>query len=560
MQPLFIVLRCLLVAVAGRWYALKTRPPLRDPHGRLMTRIRRWLRFKRAQWQAAAIQREINRRYAFTLGSCADGSVAEPPVQVGYLENLSPEDRKAAEAHLAHVKAQVRREIETTTDPGTRPGFAGAGPADKGDKSAQLDFKRLGGYRPAKVNPVTGDIMEPKAGGFLPPIAALTADERTEMLKSAVEGGFNINLFPRGDIENFSVSRWAMASERAQHTLEGGTAFKKWAPWESQYYYACEQLALSNKAMGDMVSGQDGGFLAPEEWSSTFIDQLYPQLALSKLPITRMNMGTRIVHLPKLTAAVSIFYAAENASITASQAQLSQLSFTARKQTFLVQLSNELIRDSNPAAEGVLRNNATRYMAIDRDKQVLIGNGRAGAPVGILNATNVTVAGGSATAPYATNAAPVFTDFNTAIYNVENLNGSTNVPLAQAQCTGIVGPVALKQQVLNMVDTTNNRPIYDYGINYMRGSNRLDGSSMLDGLFGVDRWVLTNILAGTANTRNVFFGDWQHVIIMERQDIEIVSSNVAGTAFQNDQTWIRGISRYDVGVAHPEAFYVVNNA
>jgi len=503
------------------------------------------------------------------------GNATEPEVQVGYLDNLSPEDRKAAEAHIAHVKAQVRREIESTTDPSTRPGFQRTAattpaPVDK-NGNVEIDFVRFKAYQPPTVNRVTGDILRPKAGGFLPPggnLAGFSGDERTEAFKSAIEGGFNINLFPRGDIDNFSVTRWACATERAQHTLEGGTAFKRWAPWESQYYYACEQLALSNKAMGDMVSGQDGGFLAPEEWSSNFIDQLYPQLALSKLPISRMNMGTRIERMPKLTSNVAVFYAAENAALVASQAQLAQLSFTARKQTFLVQISNELIRDSNPAAEGVLRNNATRYMAIDRDKQILIGNGQGGAPVGILNSTNVcstsiTPSGTTSIAAFASagghaGTSPTYQDFLNAIYNVENLNGSTNVPLAQAQCTGIVGPVALKPQVLAMKDS-NGRPLYDWGINAMRGTNRLDGSTMLDGLLGLPNFVLTNILAGTEGSRDVFFGDWQHVVLMERQDIEIVSSNVAGTAFQNDQTWVRGISRYDVGLAHPEAFYVVTN-
>jgi hypothetical protein len=181
-----------------------------------------------------------------------------PEVEVGYLENLSPEDRKAADAHIAHIQAQVRREIETTTDPATRPGFAGSAPTDTKSDNV-IDLKRLASWQPPKVNRVTGDILEPKSGGFLPPLAGITADDRQDHFKSAIEGGFNIALFPRGDIENFSITRWAMASERAQHTLEGGTAFKKWAPWESQYYYACEQLALSNKAMGDMVSGSIPG-------------------------------------------------------------------------------------------------------------------------------------------------------------------------------------------------------------------------------------------------------------------------------------------------------------
>jgi HK97 family phage major capsid protein len=46
---------------------------------------------------------------------------------------------------------------------------------------------------------------------------------------------------------------------------------------------------------------------------------------------------------------------------------------------------------------------------------------------------------------------------------------------------------------------------------------------------------------------------------MVRQDVEIQVTNVAGTSFQNDQTWIRLISRYDVGVAHPEAFFAYSN-
>lgn len=64
----------------------------------------------------------------------------------------------------------------------------------------------------------------------------------------------------------------------------------------------------------------------------------------------------------------------------------------------------------------------------------------------------------------------------------------------------------------------------------------------------------------TNNMSPVFFGDWQHLWVMERQDIELLTSNVAGTAFANDQTWIRLIRRLDVGVAHAEPFFVVTNA
>lgn len=481
-------------------------------------------------------------------------------VKVAWLDQLSQKDKKLIDSVRETLIAQVREELGKSVDPATRPGFTSP---TSDDRPYEI---QIGRYRPEVKSELTGVVLQHRQGGFLPPME-LTDHQRQAQLKTAIEGGFNVNLFPRGDIDNFSVTRWAMAVERCNNTAEGSSAFSKHAPWESMYYDACKAMQLSNKAMGDMVSGQDGGFLAPEEWSQRFIDQIYPAMALSALPLTRIPMGTRVTHVPRLNSNIVINWVAENASLTANQAQFQQVSFTARKQAFFVQISNELIRDSNPAAEAILRNNATHYMAIDRDKQCLLGNGQSGTPVGLQNQTNVTAGGGSATAPYAVAQTPTYKDFVTMIYNVENLNGSTNVPLAQATCTGIVGPVSMKQQILNMSGTSDtNRPTFDFGFNQMRGrlSGAADGagvnrSSLLDGLWGVDTWVMTNILAGTAGSRFVFAGDWQHLWIMERQDIEILASNVAGTAFQNDQTWIRGIARLDVGVAHPEPFYIANN-
>ena len=162
-------------------------------------------------------------------------------VKVGYLQTLSEKDRKATQALHEHISALIDEKIGKMVDPTTRPTFSFKdGPS--GD-----EFGRFAHYAP-----------ETKSGGFLPPME-LTDNERYDVMKTALEGGFNINMFPRGDIDNFSVTRWAMANERANNTSEGGSAYHKWAPWETAYYGACEKLALANKAMGDMVSGQDGG-------------------------------------------------------------------------------------------------------------------------------------------------------------------------------------------------------------------------------------------------------------------------------------------------------------
>jgi hypothetical protein len=44
---------------------------------------------------------------------------------------------------------------------------------------------------------------------------------------------------------------------------------------------------------------------------------------------------------------------------------------------------------------------------------------------------------------------------------------------------------------------------------------------------------------------------------MERSDFEWLVSDVAGTAFVNDQIWIRVTRRLDMGAARPKAFCLV---
>jgi HK97 family phage major capsid protein len=373
------------------------------------------------------------------------------------------------------------------------------------------------------------------------------------------KAGLAVLDFPRGDYDNFSLSRYAFAKQRMEYGVESSSSMAKNAPWEHAYYEAAKKITITDpvtKAQGDMVSGQDGGFLAPEFWATNFFDQLYASQVVTQLPITTMRMGYRVQHMPKLTAAVSISYSNENAALATTQASFNQLSFTARKQGEIIQISNELIRDSVPAADQILQNHAVKWMALDRDKQLILGSGQAGAPIGLKNIGGV----GLTTSTLATNASPLYTEFVTGIINVETLNGlTTNNPLGMAQCTGVLGMPALKQQILNMKDS-NGRPIVDFqGLNALRGAYPAAGGGAFDGMLGVPTYRFSQIFAEAANSRTIYFGDWQWLIYMVRQDVEIMVSNVAGTSFAADQTWIRLISRYDVGVAHPEAFFAFTN-
>lgn len=83
-----------------------------------------------------------------------------------------------------------------------------------------------------------------------------------EHVAQALVKAININKFPRNfDAGDFCISRYCLAREMFPY--EGSRAFAKYAPKESAFYSAIEDYARDYKALGEMTSGQDGGFLAP---------------------------------------------------------------------------------------------------------------------------------------------------------------------------------------------------------------------------------------------------------------------------------------------------------
>ncbi len=396
-------------------------------------------------------------------------------------------------------------------------------PEDLGPDSAALNALHAKGD-------VTAQVVTIAKSGYFPP--GITP----ERLK-----GININSFPRGDIDNFSMTRLMLAHGKAIGGM-GEAAYRQFAPWEWQY-----QQALEKANLGDQVSGQDGGFLAPEMWSQDFYDRLYPQMVIGQLPVTRIRMSARTQHFPKLVTGAVVYYTAENAPINPSSPTFAQITLQAKKQSALTYISNELILDANADAENVMRNNLIREMAIDKDKQILLGDGSLGAPTGLLNAKNVaTVAMGGAHL--------AFTDLTNIVYQVEVLNGSTYVGIGQAKCTGVVGHPIMKRQIGNWVDTAG-RPLWAFGL----GEVKLPGDTdSLANWLGAGKFVTSTIMPGTEGQQKIIAGDWQHLLVADRMDLEFASSSVAGTAFASDQTAVRVIHRYDTAVAHPEAFTVLS--
>jgi HK97 family phage major capsid protein len=70
-----------------------------------------------------------------------------------------------------------------------------------------------------------------------------------------------------------------------------------------------------------------------------------------------------------------------------------------------------------------------------------------------------------------------------------------------------------------------------------------------DSTAGMPVYTTTQLTRGTA-----ILGNWSELIVGEWAGMRFEASNVAGTAFQNDQTWIKATMLVDFAVRHPESF------
>jgi HK97 family phage major capsid protein len=64
---------------------------------------------------------------------------------------------------------------------------------------------------------------------------------------------------------------------------------------------------------------------------------------------------------------------------------------------------------------------------------------------------------------------------------------------------------------------------------------------------------------GTALTE-VYYANWQELIIGQWGGMEIMASNETSDAFEKDQTWVRVLQEVDLAVRHPESFCVCSDA
>ena len=311
-----------------------------------------------------------------------------------------------------------------------------------------------------------------------------------------------------------------------------------------------EKEIFDNTRMRAMSAGTDsaGGYIVPTVFVNELIEMLRAESIVNALGATVLSGLTGSpVEIPKQTGGATAYWVAENADITASDLTLGQVSLTPKAVAAIVKLSNRLLNLSNPSAEAMVRRDVAQALALAIDLAALRGTGSGSQPIGIANTSGInTVAigtnGGNFTFDYAADMVDELAKDNAAKGKLGfAMHPTIAKKLKKTRIPQYSGDTGGEWIMLPMSDS-NLADALGYG-------------------FKLTTQIPVNLTKGSSSDcSEVYFGNWQELLIGEWGGLEIMASNETSDAFQKNQTWVRVIQEVDIAVRHAESFCLLNDA
>jgi len=346
----------------------------------------------------------------------------------------------------------------------------------------------------------------------------------------------NILTEPLGE-KKFRLSN-VIAAQVAGNTPETWRMYAKheMAAIERSNKYAMQtKAALGEGTVGTTSLMTGAGVLVPIEYSTDLIALVRAKTVVRKLGAKTYQASSETGWIPRQSGAGTGYWLGENSSITESEPTFDQIQYIIRKLAAFSVAGNEVIFDSNPDAEQVILADLAEVLALAEDVAYISGSGSGATPKGIVN-----VAGISTNSLGTNGASPTFDNFADQIYNLQSNN---------FDCTGFAFHPRLTQSLRKAKDS-QNRYLWEPGVPSMNVPATIQGIPYAT----TTQIGITDTQGSATTATKVYAGQWDQAIIFERGGVQLMASNVAGAAFQTDQTFVRAIIRRDFQLRHPLAF------
>ena len=331
-----------------------------------------------------------------------------------------------------------------------------------------------------------------------------------------------LRTFPKG----LRAARWlrAMAACKGDYVAASKLA---------KDVYRDEEVS---KALAESVF-EGGGAIVPDEYVAEVIDLLRAQTVVRALGARPMPMNSGSLTMPYLAKGTTAYYVGENKNITVSEPEFGQLQLSAKKLAALVPISNDLLRDSSPATDTIVRDDMVRTIGLREDLAFIRDDGTENKPKGMRHwvATgNVANRGGSALAN-------VVSDLGKCIRNLEEADVPMFVP-------GWIMTPRTKWFLMTLLDSNGN---------YVFRAEMLTGNLMTYP-FRTTTQIPNNLASPQANTSEIYFADFASLIIGENTQLLVdvfpggayYDGTTVVSGISTDQTVMRVLERHDFGARY----------
>jgi len=339
----------------------------------------------------------------------------------------------------------------------------------------------------------------------------------TDNKQREFESGVNVLDAIRAQVENRSVT--GALAEFQQEAKRQGIEPKKGGLLVPASIF--EKRTTQTTTTADKI--------VPDDYkASEFIGLLRNSLIVRSLG-ARVLSGLRgDVVIPKQTGASAAYWLTEGDSLVESNPTFDTISMSPKHVGALSSLSRQLIQQSNPAIEQLVRDDFVQVVSAAVDKALIHGTAAAKQPVGILATTGVQT-GNLATLSWA--------NLLGLLEKLALVNASPNAAL--------IHPKVATKLASTLKDST-------VGSEYLLTAGRVAG---------VPAHVTNQLDAktGTPDKGRMILGDFTQLVIGEWGATEILANPYAAGYYEAGAVQLRILHTMDAAVRHPKAFVTVED-
>ncbi len=286
------------------------------------------------------------------------------------------------------------------------------------------------------------------------------------------------------------------------------------------------------------AGGPGANIIANDFRPELYTDRLRAALRVRQMGATVLSglVGNPVI--PTLSGSATAGWVAENTAVVDSDPTFRQITMQPRHVGGRVEFSRNMLLQSSPGIEQILRDDLARTVAEAIDRAAIRGGG-ANEPTGILGTAGIgNLAMGTNGGPLTWNA-------------VIDLIGAVDIANALG---GSLGFMTNGQVVRNARRTL--RTATDTASNFiMNAPAELAGYGVAN-----TNLVPNNLVKGSAsNCSALIFGDWSHLLIGYWSELDILVNPYEATAYPRGGVVVRAMATADIRLRHAAAFAAIQD-